>query len=228
MQQRYYFLSFMLGALLLTGCGKPSEIDVEACNQLAEVLELDEMQQQECLHNKELRMSLLEMQNRKLARQLTSEYNSTKTNLEVVSARKAYFKKLQGVDSLIQVHDDFNEAIKHRGRKYAVPGWIGLATITDPKADPFVYLYDAQKKDADGLPLWRLAHLHDLNQEQKAFLTEHCMEDGKTKSEGFCEGLLYVTVKPQPGSKTLLTFELTGAEFVALELERVTEYYLQR
>jgi hypothetical protein len=220
-------LVFILLSIQLAGCSKPSESDVAACQELAVMLELDEMQQQECLSNKDLRQQLVEMRDQKVSRQITRDYNSGKTALELPAYRKPYFTKLNGVDALIQVHDDFELAIKHRGRKYAVTGWIGLATITDPKADIFVYLYDDNKKDADGLPKWRLSHLHDMNEKQVAFLQKYCMQDGMTESNGFCEGELYVTVKPQPGTTTMLTFELSGVNFHPVELERVSSFYSQ-
>jgi hypothetical protein len=228
MLYRNKIIIVLLLPVLLGACSKPSETDVALCESLAEVLELDEMQQQECLKNQELRADLIRMRDSQLARQLTNTYNSEKAGLEVADYRKAVFTKLSGVDDLIHVHDDFELAIRHRGRKYAVPGWVGLATITDPDADPFVYLYDLEKKDSDGLPLWRLAHLHDLNQAQKEFLGKYCMEDGVTESQGFCEGVLYVTVKPQPGNNTLLTFQLSGVDFAPLEIERVKQYFTQQ
>ena len=227
MTAKWLLLCFVLISIQLAGCGKPSESDVAACQELAEVLELDEMQQEECLSNEDLRLQLIEMRDQQVSRQITRDYNSGKVALELPAYRKPYFRKLDGVDALIQVHDDFELAIKHRGRKYAVPGWIGLATITDPNADFFVYLYDDNKKDAEGLPKWRLSHLHDMNDKQVAFLKKYCMQDGMAESNGFCEGELYVTVKPQPGTTTMLTFELSGVDLHPVELGRVSSYYSQ-
>ncbi len=205
---RYQLLVINLMAIFfLVSCGGVSEQTIQACKQLSDQLELDENEYESCLKDEDLRAELTRIGLNKKAIEEASAFNAKRVLMDMPDNRQRYYKSLKGVASLIDVHEHPQKAIKVRGRKYKFPGWIGLQTVTDPKADPFVYLYDMQERDKSGAFVWRLAHLHELKEEQQRYLSENCAAEDSPDNLGFCVGELYVAVQLQPGSKTMLTIE---------------------
>jgi hypothetical protein len=214
--------------LLLVSCGGVSEQTVQTCKQLSDQLDLDENEYESCLRDEELRSELSRVGISKKAVEEASSFNAKRVLLDMPEKRQRYYKSLKGVASIIDVHEYPQKAIKVRGRKYRFPGWIGLQTVTDPKADPFVYLYDLKERDKSGAIIWRLAHLHQLQKEQQRYLMQNCAADDSQDNLGFCVGDLYVAVQLQPGSKTMLTIELHGANFREVDSKRLADHYLTR
>lgn len=211
---------------LLVSCGSVSEQTVQTCKKLSDQLSLDENEYESCLKDEELRDELIRVGISKKAIEEASGFNARRVLMDMPDNRQRFYKSLKGVASLLDVHEYPQKAIKVRGRKYKFPGWIGLQTVTDPKADPFVYLYDMQERDKSGAIIWRLAHLHQLKEEQRSYLMENCAGEDSLDNLGFCVGELYVAVQLQPGSKTMLTIELQGANFREVDAQRLADHYL--
>jgi hypothetical protein len=224
---RYLLLiQSLILVFLLVACGGVSEQTIQTCKQLSEQLDLDENEYESCLRDEDLRADLTSIGLNKKAVEEASAFNAKRVLMDMPDNRQRYYKSLRGVASLIDVHEFPQKAIKFRGRKYKIPGWIGLQTVTDPKADPFVYLYDMQERDKSGAIIWRLAHLHQLKEEQQRYLLENCAGEDSPDNLGFCVGELYVAVQLQPGSKTMLTIELQGANFQKVDSKRLANHYL--